>query len=280
MSIKTLLTETPEFSSLTAFVNGEVKVATPDNPNWTRLVEIARQPDNDDLESEMFRLFDPAAQVANFFVKLSDRVSVSGGTIYLDGDPINGALSDHIVRYTSNDDYGADPLVAFLEKVATNPDENSRDQLYAWLSKRNFTITDDGDFLAYKGVSMNYDENADQYPYQSIHAGPAIVDGVPVNGYVPNGVGAIVEMPRSQVANDPNVACHTGLHVGNFRYADSFGAVVLLVKVNPRDVVSVPHDSNSEKIRCCRYNVVDVAEGDIAEAYYDPFDSEEDSYPW
>jgi hypothetical protein len=187
---------------------------------------------------------------------VSERVTVQNGHVFLDGDEVSGDLANHILRFMKEGN-DPQPLINFLEKVATNPNEHSREQLYAWLSKRNFTITADGDFIAYKGVNRRTSgDDLDLYPYQSVHAGGATVDDVRYNGYVPNGVDAVVEMPRSDVAHDPAVACHTGLHAGNWRYASNFAGYVLTVKINPRDVVSVPHDSNSEKIRTCRYLVI------------------------
>lgn len=56
----------------------------------------------------------------------------------------------------------------------------------------------------------------------------------------------------------------TTVHVGALDYIKSYGHqgdVVLLVKVNPRDAVSVPSDHNAQKLRVCRYEVLSVYEG-------------------
>jgi hypothetical protein len=54
--------------------------------------------------------------------------------------------------------------------------------------------------------------------------------------------------------------CSVGLHVGTYDYASNFTLNVLEVHVNPRDVVSVPTDSNWAKVRCCRYVVIKEVE--------------------
>jgi hypothetical protein len=65
------------------------------------------------------------------------------------------------------------------------------------------------------------------------------------------------------------VGCHTGLHAGTWDYATTFsGDTLLLVKVNPRDVVSVPTDCNWQKIRTCRYTVVDVVTERVGGSFY------------
>ena len=69
-------------------------------------------------------------------------------------------------------------------------------------------------------------------------------------------------MPRGDVAHVPATAARRGLHVGTFDYAQGWGrnGKVLEVRVNPRDIVSVPHRLRAQKLRCCRYRVVGVVE--------------------
>jgi hypothetical protein len=158
------------------------------------------------------------------------------------------------------------PLVAFFEKVETNPNSHSRVQLYAWLRDRNITLTEDGNFIAYKGVKV---ENGE---YFSISTGKAISNGVEYNGAIPNPLGAIVEMPRSEVQHDPSVGCHTGLHAGTWNYASGFArGAVLTVEINPRDVVSVPTDCDAQKLRVCRYVVKDVTETELDTPVYSTY---------
>lgn len=278
MAIKFNLVQNDEQGALTAFFDGEMYTADNTHANWRQLVATVTTADeNSDLD-ELARLFDPAVQVQTFFNRVSERVSVAGGHVFFDGEEINDGLSNHIIRFI-NEGNDATPLINFLENIMTNPNEHSRTQLYDWLSKRDFTITPAGNFLAYKGVRPHRAGDADvNYPYESISSGRAIVDGKVYSGAIPNGVGAVVEMPRGEVAWDPNVACHTGLHAGNWRYASQFAqGAVLTVEINPRDVVSVPHDSNSEKIRCCRYTVKEVTEQEYVTSYFGGFYDDEDA---
>jgi hypothetical protein len=232
--------------SLVAIIDGEVFVATDAHPQWATIRETALA--GEELTEDLFRLDMIAGQK---FDGLSDRVSVSGGTVYLDGDPVHSSLTDQIVRFISEGVEDWKPLVRFFEKVQSNPNEHSREQLYDWLARRDFTITPDGDFIAYKGV-----ENAPDGGLQSIHTGHAIVNGEVVRGKIPNPLGGIIEMPRADVTHDPSQGCHTGLHVGTYEYANAFARGALLeVIVNPRDVVSVPSDSQYQKMRVCRYRI-------------------------
>ena len=76
-----------------------------------------------------------------------------------------------------------------------------------------------------------------------------------------NAPGQVCEIPRSAVDDNPDNTCSHGLHVGGYEYAKDFasGGKLVLVKVNPRDVVAVPNDYNGQKMRVCRFEVLKEA---------------------
>lgn len=252
-------------------------VASGDHPNFDRIVAaVLAGEDAQDIEV----LFDVTIAVAERFDRISERVSVANGRIYLDGDEIHNVLTKQILRFM---DEGVDdwkPLVLFFEKVQSNPSDHSREQLFEWLDRRNFTITASGDFIGYKGVMSDGEGNL-----VSVHAGPAIVNGQHVNGHVPNAVGSVVEIPRSYVHEDSSVGCSTGLHVGTYDYAKGYASGALLeCHVNPRDVVSVPTDCDAQKVRVCRYTVADIIDAEYAQPLvtdedWDDYDDEWDDEP-
>jgi hypothetical protein len=261
-------------SNIVVFVSGSApQVASQSHPNYDRIVAGALAGDDSIIE-----LFDIAATAAQKFSRLSDRVTTANGRLYLDGVEVDNALSAQVLRFMDEGVEDWKPLVAFFENVQANPNEHSREQLFEWLSRRDFTITADGMIVGYKGVASAPDGG-----YLSISAGKAIVDGEVVTGRIPTNPGSIVEMPRDEVEWDPSVGCHTGLHVGTFEYASGFArGTVLEVHVNPRDVVSVPTDSDAAKVRCCRYHIVREIEVPYTEAVvYDDFDEDylDDEFP-
>lgn len=245
-------------SSITVYLPGQpVQVAHEDHPNFDEIkgyvLDIAADNDglSDDDVDELLELFDTSIAVKSILEPLSQRIRVANGRVYFDGDEVHNALTDQIIRFRDEGVEDYIPLVNFFERVQSNPNEHSREQLYTWLSQRDFTITKAGLIVGYKGVRTT--DNG----YESIHHGPAIVNGRQVNGSVPNNVGDVVEMPRSQVAHDPATGCSSGLHVGTYDYARSFSqGAVLEVHVDPRDVVSVPTDCGWAKVRTCRYTVI------------------------
>lgn len=242
----------------------EPLVATSEHARYDEIIDRLYNPDSEAITAdEIEGLFDASAFVAQSFSEITERVTVSNGRVYYDGDEVHGEIAEHLIRALGEDDDHATALALFLDKLYQNPNEHSREQLYAWLSANDgFTIDSSGNIVGYKGVTADG---------LSKFAGKAIVDGEAIEGNVPNRVGSTISTPRSEVEHDPAVGCAPGLHVGTWDYASSWGAggKVLTVLVNPRDVVSVPTDCEAQKMRTSRYYVTAECESPIPFAVYE-----------
>jgi hypothetical protein len=83
-----------------------------------------------------------------------------------------------------------------------------------------------------------------------------------------------VIMSRDDVDNNPHQTCSRGLHVAGHGYMSQYsGNVIVAVKVNPKNVISIPYDYDSQKIRTCEYEVLAVVDqgSEIEDAYF-PWD--------
>jgi len=153
---------------------------------------------------------------------------------------MHGVLVDRMVDML-NADIDIGYLVAFMKNLDLNPDRRAVEELYGFLEASRLPITPDGHFLAYKRVRDDY---MDIY-----------------TGKMDNSVGQVVEMKRHQVNSDKNQTCSSGLHFCAREYLRAYGTsagnATMVVKINPRDVVSIPVDYNNAKGRACRYEVVD-----------------------
>jgi hypothetical protein len=136
------------------------------------------------------------------------------------------------------------PLLRFWRKLSSNPSENSRKDLYTFMTKNNIPITEDGDIVTEKGVS----QRSKSYPGDLVDDRTKTMD---------NSIGSYVTMDRSKVNADSSVTCSHGLHVAAPDYVRNAYSSSILVEciVNPRDVVSVPKDYNATKMRVCAYRV-------------------------
>jgi hypothetical protein len=253
-----------EFLVILSPTEGLLTATRTSHGNYDELVEAARAQDE-----EVFEMFEVGKAIERKFEKagteVNGRITVRDGVVYFDDDPLDDVVAKKILAFWEEDeDFG--PLARYVENIMANPEPHSREQLYRWLEHNQFPISNDGCIVGYKSVTSDH---------LSHNSGHAFVDGIEYNGRIPNHVGAVVTMPRSEVAHDPNQACHVGLHVGTWEYASTFGGgkTVMLVKINPRDVVSVPHDASSQKVRVCRYEVIGYASNkDEALRYLDDTD--------
>jgi hypothetical protein len=61
-----------------------------------------------------------------------------------------------------------------------------------------------------------------------------------------------------------------GVHAGSFDYAKNWSnGKMVAIKINPKDVVSVPKDYNCQKLRCCAYTVISEIEQELTIAATD-----------
>ena len=176
---------------------------------------------------------DPKKVVINFG---QGNVAIQGEKLFWKGTEMHGAIVNRMVQMLQ-DGFSVEPLVLFMENLMANPSFRAVNELYGFLERNNLPITPDGHFLAYKKVRDDY---KDVY-----------------SGTFDNSVGQVVSMERNQVNDDKNQTCSAGLHFCSEGYLANFGGQrVMILKINPRDVVSIPTDYNNTKGRCCQYEVI------------------------
>lgn len=179
-----------------------------------------------------------------------------GGHVYYKNRKIPHGICSKILAFV-DEELPFTPLLNFVKNLYLNPSMSAVEQLFDFLDHKNMPITPDGCFLAYKAVKSNF---KDKY-----------------SGKFDNSIGNTVSIERNTVDDNRNAACSHGLHVGTIEYVKGYGSgsdVVVIVKVNPKDVVSVPVDHDCQKLRCCEYKVVSLFEKPLDFTFYN--DEQED----
>lgn len=170
--------------------------------------------------------------------KLSNgAVTINADKVLLNGQEVTGRLVDRILELFRQG-YDTKYLSSFLTRLQNNPSYRSVNELFTFLEHQGFPITEDGYFLGYKSVREDYKDHH--------------------TGRHDNSPGKVLTMPRNTVNEDARLACSSGFHVGTLEYARSFGPNnrrIMVVKVDPADVVSVPA-SETNKLRTCKYEVL------------------------
>lgn len=260
--------------NITMFLNGQLLVTDNSNPRFADIVERVL---SDDLEG-IAELFEPEEAIRSIFAQLTSDVQINDGIVEFRGQPVNEALSNHIVRlWDAGEEF--QPVVRFLEKLQNNPNPDSVERLWSWISDRHLQLTTTGNIIGYKGLRR--DGTSKKSGFGDIRNGVPLPD----RSHVLHEEGDVIEKSREKVVFDVNIGCAEGLHVGDFSYANSWGEVVMAVEVDPADVVSVPND-DSRKMRVCRYKVRERVKEESKDFYKDSdwenvdgedFETEEDS---
>ena len=226
--------------SVTLYLKNECLTVAPDHPNYNKIIDSIKAGEFNKIEN----LVNVAKAVSQY---TGNRVKIENGQIFYAGFVVHNTLTDRIIKMMT-EGFKFDHMVKFLENLMQNPSARAVSETYWFLENYGLPITEDGCFLAYKAVRSDYTD---------IYSGKFL-----------NSVGSVVSMPRNMVDDNYGIDCSKGLHVGALDYVVGYGHFVkgevrsangnrlLIVKINPKDVVAIPADYNNTKGRTCRYEVV------------------------
>lgn len=225
-------------TSLTVIIDGTDYLVTKDSHrNYDDIMKAYADGDYD----HMAHLVDVSKSLNDF---ANGKISVEEGVVKYKGRPIHNSLTERLLDMMGQD-FNVDAMVSFLKNLMKNPSKGAVQDLYRFLEHNSLPITNDGHFLAYKKVRGDF---TDIY-----------------TGKYDNSVGNVLSMPRYEVEDDRNKTCSSGLHFCSKEYLSHFGARsigeggdshIMILKINPKNVVSIPTDYNNAKGRCCEYEVI------------------------
>ncbi len=229
--------------AITLMLGNETYSIAVDHPSYFKIIENLREPDAEELR----KLLDVATAVSEY---TEGKIKIREGLFLYDGLELHNSLTERLMKLMVAG-HPFDYMLKFLNNLMENPSGRAVKELYTFLENRSLPITADGCFLAYKRLR---DDWTDVW-----------------TGTIDNRVGEKISMPRNRVDDNCNVGCSEGLHAGAIEYAKDYGrkdGKMVIVKIHPKDVVSVPLDSKCTKIRTCAYEVVDEYEIDMQEEVY------------
>tara|TARA_R100001377_G_scaffold40988_1_gene22976 strand:- start:622 stop:1506 length:885 start_codon:yes stop_codon:yes gene_type:complete len=243
-----------------AIAGGQAYTFDKNHHNYSSLVRHLKSGNVEHFEAA----YDIAASVEHF---CDGYVHIKNGTLNWNGIPMPELFSDRIMQMRK-EGFEFEPMLNFLNNLNENPSDKAIVELFDFMQHKHLPITDDGNFLAYKAVKEDF---TDIY-----------------TGGLDNNVGSTVSVDRSSVDSNRGNGCGHGLHVGSIDYVTSYGGIdldnkddnnggnqIVVCKVNPRDVVSVPTCSRYQKLRCCQYEVVAIF-GDVFDKSVEVFSSKKD----
>jgi hypothetical protein len=238
-------------TSVTIVVGGKPYTMNSSNAAFLEVKTRISNGDFDNIED----LFDTGKAVGQF---TNGNIVVQNNAVLYKGENVDNHVVDRILDFMRQG-LPYKPLCNFLDKLMQNPSRRAVSELYRFLEHKKMPLTPDGNFLAYKSVRSDWTDH---------HTGKFF-----------NTVGSVLEMTRQAVCDDANIGCSYGFHAGSLDYAQNFhgGSRLLIVEINPADVVSIPHDCNCQKLRTAKYKVVGTFERPLEEALNTQYSAAESS---
>lgn len=260
--------------------NDSHTISSETHVNYNRILEAIRGGDWKTVSD----LVDVQESITNY---VNGKLVIKNGEIFWNGRPYHNALSKRLMAmYEQGFDIG--PLTKFMENLEDNPSYRACEELYGFLEKNELPLTPTGNFLAYKRVHTSQQDK----PELNIKAGD-LVDCYTKT--MINNVGSEVSMIRNEVDDNADNVCSAGLHFASLDYLSGSGyggrsEPIVIVEINPADVVSIPTDYNNQKGRACKYTVVGLHGVDASVEAFDSvveevtvevpsFDAEEQTTP-
>jgi len=230
------------------FINGKnIRVEKTDK-KYPKILQVFQLP-KEQQETEVESILNNTVVKAEKVIEETEGFDIQGEEIFYKGEKLPKAFSDKVLSIIA-DGLPLEHFERFWANLEQNPSSKSIEELTQFLDYKELPITEDGCFLAYKGV---------QSDYFSSHGNTEtkVIQGtVNSSGQILNSVGSVIEVRRRDVDDDRNKHCSKGLHCGSLEYARGFASRLVVVKVNPADVVSVPSDYDCQKCRVSKYEVV------------------------
>ena len=232
--------------TLTVFLKGKQFTIYASDSKFESAVKAFTEND----QEKLYLVLNPAQVFKSLYAKY-EQIEVKDGNVYVSGDPISNLVASRILDFLAQ---GVDclPVFKFITKLNLNPSARAVNELYTFLEHEFLPLTANGNFLAYKALRSDY---------RDIHTGKN-----------DNSVGNVLEMPRNKVDDNKDVGCSKGLHAGALNYAREyrpFDGKLVVVEINPADVVSIPTDCEFQKLRTCKYKVVAEYEVPLEDLSYE-----------
>lgn len=226
-------------------LNGEIRSYTvaPDHLDYFEVKEALKFENGARIEA----ILNKTAPIKDY---VEGNLSIKGGVVYYRHESCDLDVTNRILEMYRKG-FPIKPMILFLDNLMANPSYRSVHQLYKFLRHQNMPITDDGHFLGYRRVNENW------FDFRT--------------GKFDNSIGKQVWMARNRVDDDPKNDCSHGFHVGSFNYGTTYNSGspghTIIVKVNPKDAVSVP-TMDSNKLRVNEFLVLAEYKGPMTDPVY------------
>lgn len=228
---------------ITVFVKGEAKYVRVADPNYAKVKSLL-------IGGEHEKVL-PLLNIKEGILQMGGGdLTIVGNEVLYQGHPIAAYQAQKLMSMFRSGSKNIEPYKKMVIRLEANPSNRAKLEFPRFADYRELPIDEEGFVYAWKGIGE------DQYSIMGNLNTRVLKGKVNTKGQIFNGVGEEIEVLRSDVDDNCNNTCSHGVHAGSRDYARDWGKILTLVKFDPADVVSIPVDCSSQKMRLCRYWVM------------------------
>ena len=249
--------------SLTAFVQGKPYTVNRSAEIFKAAMDAVRN----DSEEDFLKVVTVKAVIAKALSASKD-VVIQNNQVLCNGREITGILGKRVFDMLDNK-LDVTPLLNFISNLMKNPSKRAVDETFGFVDACSLPITEDGCILAYRRVKNDYTDvhtgtvlnkpaelftkkEKMLFPISCGKQNEVIVEVSKETGRT------LIKMERNMVDDNKDRTCSSGLHAASYEYLKHFsGSRIIAVKINPKDICSVPSDYQNSKLRTCSYEILE-----------------------
>lgn len=221
------------FNFINCYIDGEVVTADRKHPAFDEAFKILMET-NDVIRAASMLSIKKAIET---YVK--GDIKIIGNTLTYKDVVLDTNMTRRVVEMWKSGE-NIDTMINFLIRLVKNPRREAVYELFDFLKHNDIKITEDGYFLAYKRIRDDYTDIW--------------------TGTFDNSIGASPRMEPFEVDADRKNECSRGLHVASAGYIPYYSRRendrVIMVKVDPANVVAIPEGYDHAKLRTWTYDVI------------------------
>lgn len=219
------------------------------NPKFPEVKELVTKYNNTNITRDKKRIIKKLILFIDFKKNMEQTLSnvllkdvkIIDGTLLINNVIFKGSQINDLVRFIDNNDIeNGLRILKFLERLSLNPLDHARNELYDFALHNNLKITSAGTLLVYRSMNDNY------------------VDGHTRSMF--NYSGFITCLPLDSCDQNSRNSCSRGLHLCTPSYG-KYSSKLLIAEVDPKDIVSIPKEYKSNKMRCRAFKgIVEISD--------------------
>ena len=180
---------------------------------------------------------------------------IEGETLKSDGKVVPSEIAKEIKQVAKSNDEIPKEYKLFLNKLDALENKVTAQRIKDWVSNHGLCISEKGNIVSLKAT------RTDGYSHRGNTSITPLRGKVDTEGRIKYIVGQYVELDLKDCDPDVDATCSNGLHCGAIDYLNGYTygddqSTWYYVEVDPKNIIVIPEDCNSTKIRCSKMKVL------------------------